>query len=762
MIMKKIAVVYSTKFGHTKQYADWLKEDVDADVMSLDGFNITKMVAYKLVIFACGVYGDKLPIMDYIKKNLSSIPAQKIMIMAVSWYTNDSEEASQRLIDENFPEQLKKVVPLYVVNSGLDKKKVPAMDKAKLIAAQMMIEKKDGRSSDDINALAIIKGYSDQTSRDNLASIKKGVEEFFDPSKKEEQPAAAVQPAAAPKASPAPAPRETRPEPKPQAPAAVHEDPIPQQDEPVVRFNSSGQVVVSSVLDAINSLNSSTPSAPAYKPAADSAVTEQKAETPAPKPVPKAETPAPAPQPQPSADDDISKLADEAFKNLGASKAAPKAEIPVPTPQPEPSLAEETAAPAPAQGPAAHQHKNSYMEMFASRRKKREEEAAAQPAPSDIDLSSFESDIAEPEVQTAAPAPKTVPETVQKAEPAKPSAPKDTEGSFIDFELDFSPELSKSEQFTFKRTAPQAEPETPKAQEVPAPKPAPKPVPKPEPPKAQEVPAPKPAPKPIPKPEPEPIGSEVIDFDDFEIIGEETKTASKRALNAVQDLAKAKAAAAAEAAKKAAAKEAALIAEEPAEEQTSAEEENTAVPEHGDTSGIIEKMKHDMELLVEESEHDAETAAEESYEEEVPQQQQEEDDGLSAFAFADTADYYAGDTKPVIEEFEDEPAEHHNADLDLRKLQEQINASIETNKANREKMQAKYGKKQKEAVHNPFAVQFDDEEDDKKDKKGKKQAPPPKRLDDPIDPDIFFSRPNKSKDFDMLSDTMPEIKFKNR
>ncbi|MGN0675743.1 MAG: hypothetical protein ACI4KG_08310, partial [Oscillospiraceae bacterium] len=96
-------------------------------------------------------------------------------------------------------------------------------------------------------------------------------------------------------------------------------------------------------------------------------------------------------------------------------------------------------------------------------------------------------------------------------------------------------------------------------------------------------------------------------------------------------------------------------------------------------------------------------------------------------------------------------------DFDIRKLQDEINASIETNRVTKEKMMARYGKKQKEEYHNPFAVQF--EEDESKGKKKKKEAEH-KRLADPIDPDIFFSRPGKN--YDMNSDSMPEIKFRKK
>jgi len=72
----------------------------------------------------------------------------------------------------------------------------------------------------------------------------------------------------------------------------------------------------------------------------------------------------------------------------------------------------------------------------------------------------------------------------------------------------------------------------------------------------------------------------------------------------------------------------------------------------------------------------------------------------------------------------------------------------------------KDAKKPKEEVHNPFAVQFDeDESKNKKKKKGPEIGA--KRLDDPLDPDVFFSRPTKkTPEWNMPSETMPEIKFR--
>ena len=264
--MKDLAVVYATKYGHTKQYADWMKEEAGADIFVSTSFTPTKALEYKAVVFAGGVYGDKILIMDWLKKNLGQVNVNKIIIAAVSWYCNDSEEAKARLIAENYPEQFKNVVPLVVINSGIDKKKTSVMDKAQLLAAQSAINKHEVRSADDINALAIIKGYSDSTSKDNLKSLIAAVQNILNPPKRSAQRAAEEiraalnepqnKPAEAPKPTPAapvqPTPAVEAPKPV-SAPTPKPEPPKPVQPKPAA---PSGEHVVTSLDDALAALSS--------------------------------------------------------------------------------------------------------------------------------------------------------------------------------------------------------------------------------------------------------------------------------------------------------------------------------------------------------------------------------------------------------------------------------------------------------------------------------------------------------------------------
>lgn len=834
--MKNVAVVYLSKHGHTKRYAEWLKEDLGADttdIIEVSRFNITQVLAYKLIIFACGVYGDKLAIMDFVKKNVSSIPAQKAMVMAVSWYTNDSEEATKKLIDENFPDTYKNAVPLYVINSGIDKKGISPMDNMKLLASQVMIEKKDGRSSDDINALAIIKGYSDQTSRDNLASVKKAVEEFFAPKKKEEPKPEVKKEAAAPRV--VVPDYSVKTEEAPAEPKAASKP----AEAPAARPVSSGFVDASGVnsdADALSSLenafkNLRAPKAalkPAPAPAVEEIAVEEVSapkveeftveevsspkveeiaveEVPAPKveeftvedvPAPKVEEftveDVPAPKVEEFTVEEVStpKVEEFTVEEVSAPKVEEFTVEEVSAPKVEEFTVEEVSAPkvdnindivieeVPSFSAEKKPSESGYTSGIGAISLEDFDEPTAEisaapksdgPVFANISLEEFAAPTAE---NTE---PETAPEPPAPEPAAKPEMPR--KNSYMEL---FARRRRAVEESAAEAAAPEVKP-APVAAVKPEPAPEPqvmfdpiiepvhevKPAPAP---KAEIKPEPAPEPQimfdpimdpvhdikpaPVPKAEVKSEPESSMDMDVYDFISEGAAPAvSSRALNAVQDLAKAKEKAAMEAAKKAA--EAAAEAAEAAAAAEVAEKETEEVHR----SEFSEQMRHDIEELAREAE------AVELKAHHVEQYEPQEDAQDEVSAEDIHMDFGADDVlmpEPVKEVKEvkvEEPEKDDDPSSQMRKLAEEVNASIEKNKANKEKMMARYGKKEKAPVRNPFAVQFDDEEDDKK-KKKKKQAAEPKRLADPIDPDIFFSRPGK--DYEMQSDSMPEIKFNSR
>ena len=797
--MKDLAVVYATKYGHTKQYADWMKEEAGADIFASTSFTPTKALEYKAVVFAGGVYGDKILIMDWLKKNLGQVNVNKIIIAAVSWYCNDSEEAKARLIAENYPEQFKNVVPLVVINSGIDKKKTSVMDKAQLLAAQSAINKHEVRSADDINALAIIKGYSDSTSKDNLKSLIAAVQNILNPPKKSAQRAAeeiraalnepqnkpveAPKPASAAPVQPTPAAEAPKPAPTPRP-----EPPKPVQPKPSA---ANGDHVVTSLDDALAALSSGNMllnKPPVHQPKAVKAEEEQPAasvseriaeETPV-QTEPKAEEPKeesavhvpsePEPKPVQMTQDGEPIVAslDDALAALSSGNMLfnkphvhePKTETPV---RSEP-VKEEPKVETPVRSEPVKEEPKTETPVRSESAK--EEPKAETPVRS------------EPVKEE----PKT--ETPVRSEPVKEEPKTETHIFVKPAKTEEIPEndnvLSIDDLNDFDNiTVPQ-----PKPIHIPAPTPAPAPAPAPAPkaaPKSNSYmdlfarkkpaekpsepvrsaepaatstaapisefildplaaePTPTPAPAPTAKPVSAPVSSAGIDFD-FDILGNESSTANKtssRALNAVEDLAKAKAKAEADRLKSERERE-----EQAARDAAAAKADNSYdiinnsidldITDNGapssDSSAFFgsEPEKKDIGNISMDDEPDAEENVDETFGDDVMFVDDYDDSELEGLTAADLL----APEQPV--------QQNDHKRMDFKKLQQEIEESIELNRQIRDKERTR---NMRESERKALA------EAEKTPKKGIKQ---------PEDADVFFKRPGKDY---YSSDSMPEIKF---
>ncbi len=83
MSVQNCAIVYYSKHGATKQYADWLSEDLQCDLIKVNDFKPALAQKYDILVFCSGVYAGKLTIAETVKKYYSDIKDKKVVVFAV-------------------------------------------------------------------------------------------------------------------------------------------------------------------------------------------------------------------------------------------------------------------------------------------------------------------------------------------------------------------------------------------------------------------------------------------------------------------------------------------------------------------------------------------------------------------------------------------------------------------------------------------------------------------------------------------------------
>lgn len=91
MIKMKIAVIYKSFLGSTGKYAEWLSEEINADVFKFGQIKKDQFDNYDIVIISSGTYIGWMPLKGYLKKVWQYIKDKNVVVVAVGAAPEDDE-----------------------------------------------------------------------------------------------------------------------------------------------------------------------------------------------------------------------------------------------------------------------------------------------------------------------------------------------------------------------------------------------------------------------------------------------------------------------------------------------------------------------------------------------------------------------------------------------------------------------------------------------------------------------------------------------
>jgi len=125
--MNKTAVIYKSKYGSTKEYANWIAEELGGKLFDVSEITAQKLEDYNTVIFVGRIHAGSIQGLSGIKKIYNELSGKKIIIFAVGATGND-EKIKTELVSRNFLESMKNS-PLFLLQGRLDYKTMTAFDR---------------------------------------------------------------------------------------------------------------------------------------------------------------------------------------------------------------------------------------------------------------------------------------------------------------------------------------------------------------------------------------------------------------------------------------------------------------------------------------------------------------------------------------------------------------------------------------------------------------------------------------------------------
>lgn len=163
--------MYQSKYGATKKYAEWLREELSCDLIETKKANLEKVKEYDTIILGGGIYATGISGISFLKKNYEKLRNKKIAIFAVgaSPYNNS---AFKVLKEHNLKDDLCNI-PFFYCRGSWNEDKMSWKDKLLCNMLKKFVSKKDPKDYEpwEEALMEAIGSQFDWTEKENLKPI---------------------------------------------------------------------------------------------------------------------------------------------------------------------------------------------------------------------------------------------------------------------------------------------------------------------------------------------------------------------------------------------------------------------------------------------------------------------------------------------------------------------------------------------------------------------------------------------------------------
>jgi len=174
--MTKVLIMYFSKYGTTKKYAQWIAEELNGDIFDIKNVNQDILVNYDTIILGSALYAGNIEGLNIIINNYEKIKGKKIAMYTcgVADYSKaENINAIKERISNILPENIMTHIKIFYLRGGINYKKLSLLHKIMMWMVKNMIMKKtpDQLNEENKEFLETYGKTADFTNKDNINEI---------------------------------------------------------------------------------------------------------------------------------------------------------------------------------------------------------------------------------------------------------------------------------------------------------------------------------------------------------------------------------------------------------------------------------------------------------------------------------------------------------------------------------------------------------------------------------------------------------------
>lgn len=166
----KGVIVYKGKYGATRQYAQWIGNDLKLPVRQPDEISLNYLTNCDFIILGSAVYIGKLLIWKWLKKHAGVLQNKKLFLFIVCGTSSSDKEKLAVIVKNNVPLSILDQTSIYFLHGKMNIKELNWLDRF-LLKMGARLEKDPGTKKE------MLTDYND-VKKQNITALVKEVEAF--------------------------------------------------------------------------------------------------------------------------------------------------------------------------------------------------------------------------------------------------------------------------------------------------------------------------------------------------------------------------------------------------------------------------------------------------------------------------------------------------------------------------------------------------------------------------------------------------------
>ena len=124
----KILIAYQSKYGSTKQYAEWIQTESNGDLVNIENGDEPDLARYDIIIIGSSVRVGNIVIAPLIEDHWSVMKEKKVILFTTSG-TPPQHPKIQLIYEKSLPEEIRKKIKYFPLHGRISRENLTLWDK---------------------------------------------------------------------------------------------------------------------------------------------------------------------------------------------------------------------------------------------------------------------------------------------------------------------------------------------------------------------------------------------------------------------------------------------------------------------------------------------------------------------------------------------------------------------------------------------------------------------------------------------------------